>query len=110
MILATIIISSSGEYYAVWTCAKIEATLPKPSMLLSKYPACAAYADGTNLNEVAAVKADLGGDTGANAGAALGMSFGMALWLAVAIHAIGVEIYVRHLHDSQLQGFQLTST
>jgi hypothetical protein len=94
MILATMIISKTGAYYAVWTCAKIEATLPKASMLLSKYPGCAAYANGTNIYEVAAVKGDLDGDTGVNAGAALSMSFGAALWLALAIHAVGVEIYV----------------
>jgi hypothetical protein len=94
MIIATMIVSKGG-YYQVWTCAKIEATLPKPSMLLSMYPACAAYANGTNANEVAVVKANLTGETGVNSGAGLGVSFGMALWLAVAIHAIGVEVYVR---------------
>lgn len=94
MILATVIISRSGDYFAVWPCAKIESTLPDTSMLLSNYPGCAAYVDGTNVNELAIVKADLGGDTGANAGAALSMSFGMALWLSTVIHAIGVEVYV----------------
>jgi hypothetical protein len=101
MILATVIISKSGGYYTVWSCAKIEATLPNASMLLSKYPACGAYANGSNPNEVAIVKADLDGDTGANAGAALGLSFGMAVWLATAVHAIGVEIYVSTLQAPQ---------
>jgi hypothetical protein len=94
MIITTMIVSKGG-YYQVWTCAKIEATLPNPSMLLSKYPACAAYANGTDANEVAVVKANLTGDTGVNSGAGLGVSFGMSLWLAVSIHAIGVEVYVR---------------
>jgi hypothetical protein len=97
MFLATIIISKIGAYYAVWTCAKIEATLDEPSMLLSNYPGCAAYANGTNTYEVAIVKGNLNGDTGVNAGAALNISFGLALWLALAIHAVGVEIYVRPL-------------
>jgi len=95
MILATVIISKSGGYYAVWPCAKIESTLSDTSTLLSSYPGCAAYVNGTNLNELAIVKADLGGEGGANIGAALSMSFGMALWLSTAIHAIGVEVYVR---------------
>lgn len=58
------------------------------------YPSCAAYVNGTDLNEFALVKASMEGPDGANIGAALNVPFGMALWLSVAIHAIGVEIYV----------------
>jgi hypothetical protein len=104
MILATMIISSTGQYYAVWPCAKIESTLPSPSLLLKMYPACEPYANGSNLDEVAAVKANLDGETGVNAGASLNVSFGMALWLSVVIHAIGVEIYVSTTGPSNLQG------
>jgi hypothetical protein len=94
MILATVIISSQGPYYAVWPCAKIEFTLPHPETLATAYPSCAAYANGSDPQGVSAVKADLGGDTEVNVGAGLGVSFGMALWLAVVIHAIGVEVYL----------------
>lgn len=38
--------------------------------------------------------ADMGGSSAANAGAALNVNFGMALWLAFALHAVGVEVYV----------------
>jgi hypothetical protein len=94
MILATIVISSQGSYYTVWPCAKIEFTLPHPETLVSTYPSCAAYANGSDPQGVSAVKADLGGDTEVNVGAGLGVSFGMALWLAVVLHAIGVEVYL----------------
>jgi hypothetical protein len=94
MILATVIISKTGEYYAAWSCAKIESALPSSSMLLSQYPACASYVNGSNPNAVAPVLANLDGETGVNAGAALNLSFGMGLWLSVVLHAIGVEIYV----------------
>jgi hypothetical protein len=92
------VISSTGQYHTVWSCAKIESALPSPSMLLEMYPTCAPYADGSNPDELAIVLANLDGDTGVNAGAALNMSFGMALWLSVVIHAIGVEIYVSCSH------------
>lgn len=62
--------------------------------LLSSYPACASYVDGSNLDQVAAVHANMNGESAANAGAALDLNFGMALWIAFAIHAIGIEIYV----------------
>jgi hypothetical protein len=93
MILAAVIISQD-EYLVVWPCAKIESTLSNPSTLLSSYPECAAYVSGTNPNGFAVVKARLSGPESANAGAALNVPFGMALWLAVVIHAIGVEVYV----------------
>lgn len=58
------------------------------------YPACEAYINGSNPDAVDKVLANLDGDTGVNAGAALSESFGMALWLAFAMHAFGVELYV----------------
>lgn len=95
MIIATAIISQAGTYYALWPCAKIAATLPNVHMLLPLYPSCAAFANGSDLNAVAPVLANLGGKTAANSGAALNLTFGMALWLATAIHAVGVEVYLQ---------------
>lgn len=94
MIIAAMIISNKG-HYIVWPCAKIAATISGYIGLVSAYPACASYADGSNLAQVSAILADMGGASAANAGAALNVNFGMALWLAFAIHAVGIEIYVR---------------
>lgn len=93
VILAAVIILKD-DYLVVWSCAKIESTLSNASMLLSSYPNCAAYVRGTNSNDVVLVKASMSGPGAANAGAALNVPFGMAFWLAVVIHAIGVEVYV----------------
>ena len=65
--------------------------------LVAAYPACMPYADGSNLDQVSAVLADMGGASAVNAGAALNVNFGMALWLAFALHAVGVEVYVSSL-------------
>jgi hypothetical protein len=99
MIIAALIISKD-DYFVAWPCAKIETTLDEGSLLLSSYPACAAYVNGTNPQEFALVKASMDGPGGGNAGAALNVTFGMALWLAVAIHAIGVEVYVSFATDN----------
>lgn len=62
---------------------------------LALYPDCASYFSGENPGQQTVVHADLPGATSAaEAGAATGMVFGMAVWLALAIHAIGIEIYV----------------
>lgn len=93
MIISAMIISNKG-HYAVWSCAKIAATISEDVDLVFAYPACASYADGSNPDQVSAVLADMGGASGVNAGAALNLNFGMALWLAFALHAVGVEVYV----------------
>ena len=64
------------------------------------YPACASYLNGTDVGQEAVVHADFGGDVSTELGAALNMSFGMALWLALALHAVGVEIYVSPLEKT----------
>lgn len=78
----------------VWSCAKIADTIPSGMDLVSAYPECASYADGSNLDQVSAVLASMSGATAANAGAALNANFGMAIWIASVLHAVGVEIYV----------------
>jgi hypothetical protein len=88
------ILTSNRDYHTVWPCAKIASTLVDPSLLLLEYPACAAYANGTNPAQLVPVTLDFGGSD-AGIGAALGVSFGAALWLAFNVHALGVEIYVR---------------
>ncbi|KAF1844308.1 uncharacterized protein K460DRAFT_162021 [Cucurbitaria berberidis CBS 394.84] len=107
LILATIIIKNQG-YYTVWPCAKIEATLPSPHLLLNRYPTCAAYANGTSPDQVALVAATFGEGDATNTGAALNINFGMALWLAFAIHALGVEVYL-HLTPKEAQRLRQVS-
>jgi NADH:ubiquinone oxidoreductase subunit 6 (subunit J) len=104
LMIAVKLIPSQG-YYTVWTCAKIAATINTTSdatNLTVAYPACASFADGTNLDQVSIVAATFGDGNTANFGAALDITFGMALWLAVVIHAVGVEIYL-HLTPREAQ-------
>jgi hypothetical protein len=109
MIISTVIISTNGQYYTVWPCAKIDTAVSDPSQLLQMYPTCESYLNGTNLEEMAIVTANLNGASGAEVGAALSMSFGIAVWLATAIHAIGVEVYVCHICVSHMNNKYLTS-
>lgn len=63
------------------------------SRALDLYPDCAAFYSGENPDQFVVVGADMRGGitTAASAG---GLTFGAALWLAMALHAIGVEVYV----------------
>ncbi|KAL6156901.1 hypothetical protein ACJQWK_06740 [Exserohilum turcicum] len=87
------IIANQG-YYIVWTCAKIADTISKDVNLATSYPSCAAYANGTDPEAVSAVAAKFAGGNIATIGAALNVVFGMALWVSLALHAVGVEVYL----------------
>lgn len=94
MIIAVQVIRDQ-EYYSTWPCAKIEFTMKNSdTFLLDAYPGCAAYINGTNPSQVVPVAATFGKGDGVNTGAALNVAFGMALWLALLLHAVGVEIYL----------------
>jgi hypothetical protein len=60
---------------------------------LEQSPECASYLNGTDPFKQGVVHAQFGNNS-TEIGAALNMCFGMALWLALAMHAIGVEVYV----------------
>jgi hypothetical protein len=87
------VISSINSYFVTWPCAKI-AFILKNNEVLSGYPSCASFLDGTNLQQNAVVHADFNGEYATEIGAAFNMSFGMAVWVATALHVVGVEIYV----------------
>ncbi|KAJ4355015.1 hypothetical protein N0V95_003286 [Ascochyta clinopodiicola] len=105
-IAATLV--SNKNYYIVWPCAKIAATIDDGMDLVSEFPACASYADGSNLAQVSAVLADMNGISSVNAGAALNVNFGMALWLAFSIHAIGIELHLTPKEAERLRQVSYT--
>ena len=93
MIVAAKIITLIGGYYIAKPCYILENILGTQGAVLSFYPDCEPYFSGANPNQHVVVEASMNG-RGENVGAALNLNFGPALWLSLAIHAIGVEIYV----------------
>ncbi|KUJ21490.1 uncharacterized protein LY89DRAFT_610080 [Mollisia scopiformis] len=97
MLASAAIITRSGNYYQVQTCGEVAfnfggawtnpRTLPPPT--LKMYPQCV---NGTNDTPIV-VNANMNG-LPEQIGAGLGLSFGMALWLALIVHALGVEWYL----------------
>ena len=61
--------------------------------LHAQYPVCAPNAN-LSVDNMAVVKAQYKGSP-EQIGASLGISFGMAMWLALFIHAAGIEIYLK---------------
>ena len=97
--ISAIIISTQAGYYTVRPCGQVDNALDgDQNVALNTYPQCAPYYSGDNPDQQTIVQANISGNE-AEVSAALGMNFGTAGWLALALHAIGVEIYVSSLMD-----------
>ncbi|EEP77114.1 conserved hypothetical protein [Uncinocarpus reesii 1704] len=95
MVIMANIISAGDEYYSPRMCAQIDYTLGQ-NRTLRNYPDCDVFYSGENLSKQVLVQGKFGsGGNAMTAGTALGLSFGPSLWLAFALHAIGIEIYLR---------------
>lgn len=93
MIISTLVISSQGSYYRATPCDEIAFIYASNDQdgLQTDYPQCFT-ANGTTDGWVA-VAANFAGNI-PQIGTSLGMTFGMAGWLALFLHAFGVEIYL----------------
>ncbi|KAG9024881.1 hypothetical protein FRB95_010942 [Tulasnella sp. JGI-2019a] len=111
LIISREIISSVGGYYSMWTCAEVQFLQNRGQgvpIFTQTYPACANN-DGTDPSLVhVAVRASMNAYP-INFGAAVRETFGMALWIAIVIHVLGVEIYIRATEASNMhrRGFVL---
>lgn len=93
MIIAAQIISSAGDFWSVQSCVKLLDVIGDAQELVQQYPSCSGLVGNGNLEAVAAVNANFGGSA-VELMSAMNMSFGMAGWLALGLHAVGVEVYV----------------
>lgn len=106
-ILATIIISTMSRYRLAMECAKLDYIIEDRVEMSSTYPDCIAYFNGTQTDQAAVVQADFNGSV-EQIGASLDMTFGMAMWLALWLHAMGVEIYL-HLTPREAERLRQVS-
>ncbi|KAI9670490.1 MAG: hypothetical protein M1817_004357 [Caeruleum heppii] len=94
MIITALIISPMRAYYSVMSCATILYILGDEATYAA-YPLCTPSPTNSSPTEIhIPVVADFGGNE-AEIGASLDVPFGVALWLALALHAVGVELYLR---------------
>jgi hypothetical protein len=87
--IAAVIISSDAvaPLYHSMPCHKLNSFYEESEKMIESYPSCA------EKDAWAAVKADMGG-TEEQVAAALNLALCMGVWLALAMHAFGVEVYV----------------
>ena len=91
MIISTLIITNIGGYYRAMPCKQLAFTLDDPEQFASAFPQCL-NVNGTTDGRIA-VSADFNGII-PQVGNSLDVTFGTAGWLALFLHAAGVEIYL----------------
>ena len=86
--------SLSGPRYATMNCVELDFLLKNTTQLYHSFPACNPINSQFAPDGFISVKTSLT-DSLPGAAASIRVNFGMAGWLALAIHAIGIEIYLR---------------
>ncbi|TLD21982.1 hypothetical protein PspLS_07997 [Pyricularia sp. CBS 133598] len=93
--VAMIFLNSGKGYSTVRECSQVDYEMRGDrDRVLGLFPTCERFYDGGDEHAAVVVDANMGGNA-ATVGSALVLSFGAALWLALAIHMIGVEIYLK---------------
>ncbi|KAH6721658.1 hypothetical protein BKA61DRAFT_538299 [Leptodontidium sp. MPI-SDFR-AT-0119] len=97
MIITALIISTQKNYYATRPCGELAYIQTgnsdlenQPPSFAQRYPQCINASENTPVP----INASMTDGDAENVGVALGMSFGMAIWLALFLHAVGVEVYL----------------
>lgn len=90
MILSALIVSKNGGYYRAMPCDEVKFLQDSQDSLAASYPQCLAV-NGT-VDGYVAVPANFGSK--AHVASALNITFGTAGWLALTLHAVGVEVYL----------------
>ncbi|KAB5590032.1 hypothetical protein CTheo_6527 [Ceratobasidium theobromae] len=98
-LISSQIITIINSYYSLWQCAEIGYVLKSASTLAQQFPQCATPAALENPGSVyvAVHSSWKEGDLGQ--GSAMRASYGMALWIAMILHCVGIEFYLRITAD-----------
>ena len=92
MVLCALVLTQLPDgFYTIQSCDKLLYTLGNATTVYDKYPQC--HLNSTVGGQVV-VKASFGPGMD-NVISALDIGFGMAAWLALFLHAAGIEIYLR---------------
>ena len=92
MIISALIISKLPDYRTIMTCGELESIYDSVEAMQSFYPQCGL--PESTADTMVIVEATFANGQPEQIGASLRMSFGMALWMALFLHAVGVEIYL----------------
>lgn len=102
LVLGAMIGSKANSLHIGMLCAKIDFMMQSQKGVLAAFPGCAPFYSGQNPDVYVAVHASNPGANVAEVTAAFNATFGSALWLALVLHAVGIEIYVSQANLSSV--------
>lgn len=86
---------SNKGYVALKPCAQIASDgVLSASVIMEHFPDCTAYFSGENMNQMVVVKANYSG-LPIEVNVALSFAAGASTMLALLLHVLGAELYVR---------------
>ncbi|KAM0818685.1 putative Microtubule associated protein [Seiridium cardinale] len=88
------IVSRIGGFFTAFPCSKIAWILGDQETTIAWYPECSSYFSEGDETKYVAVLGSVWGNL-AESAAAYDMSYGAAHWLALNLHVLGVELYLR---------------
>ncbi|KAF4984014.1 hypothetical protein FZEAL_719 [Fusarium zealandicum] len=88
MILSAVIMSTTPSFRQPMPCDKLASFYDNQTSLVEKYPTC------KDADAWVAVQGSMSGSS-ENIASALSLGFSLGVWLALAIHAVGVEVYLQ---------------
>lgn len=95
MIISGLIISTHGEHYQPFQCEVVDyLTLGDVNATMTTFPGCSPHASTAESGQWAMVRANMYSGSIIETVAALQLGFALGGWLSIAIHAIGIELYV----------------
>ncbi|KAF4969139.1 hypothetical protein FSARC_3576 [Fusarium sarcochroum] len=96
MIISAVAMSKNPSFREPMQCDKVASFYSDNDSLVAKYPAC------KDMGAWVAVQGDMAGESAENIASALSLGFSLGVWLALAIHAIGIEVYL-HLTPAEAE-------
>ncbi|KAF7537175.1 hypothetical protein G7Z17_g12906 [Cylindrodendrum hubeiense] len=95
-ITMAMITRSMDPYYSVGSCAAVDYMyFHNRTTVEALYPDCASFYNGDDPDQRILIKGDFTAPRPEQKASGLNVTFGASAWLALAIHCIAVEIYLR---------------
>ncbi|KAF8515721.1 hypothetical protein BU17DRAFT_51494 [Hysterangium stoloniferum] len=96
-------VSYTGGYHTLWTCDQIQSVTGNTTTFYDEFPAC-----HLGMHTLVGVPADV--HSLLHVGSAIRLTFAMAVWVAIALHASGVEVYASiHLTSKESERLRMIS-
>ncbi|CEL60101.1 hypothetical protein RSOLAG1IB_09350 [Rhizoctonia solani AG-1 IB] len=89
------VITAINTYYSLWRCAEVGYVLQSADALAQAYPQCITSSALSNPNNIYVAVHASWREGQLGRGSAIRASYGMALWIAMILHAVGIELYLR---------------